>query len=465
MAEADSTESKVIYVDVERLLFDLDNPRFPALSDQRDALHAFCDDNHAKKTVLLAESIAEMGLNPAELLIVTRGERKGQYVALEGNRRLAAMKLLSLPSRLPDSPLSKPFQARIRKSAQITDQELLRRIPCRLLPSREEANVWIALKHTGENDGVGVVQWNGEESARFRGGEAGLQLLDYVRAHGELSAEAQEGMKRFPVTNFDRLLGDPAFREALGISIERGTVLITHPVDEVLRALTKIIEDLSRRDVTVTMIKLKQDRADYLETIRDHLPSSAQLDSPIDLAGSKRQSQAERRTDPTHSPSAKVKNKPLTRDRKTVIPKSCVIPIYIAKINDVFKELRTLDADSFPNAASSLLRILIDTTTVEYVEKMRLDVPSNGRGQVELKPRISAVLDDYKNRSGQREICTVAKNTLLQTQGAIYIEQLNFQIHGRYSHPMADQLRLGWDMIEGWVKGVWTTLDAMASEP
>ncbi|WP_157205681.1 ParB N-terminal domain-containing protein, partial [Methylomonas koyamae] len=236
MSEPEVVESKVVYVDVEKLQFDLQNPRFAMLSDQRDALHAFCDDSHAKKIVNLAVSISEMGLNPSELLIVIRSERKGRYIALEGNRRLAAMKLLSLPARLSETPLSKPFQTRIRKAAQIADKDTLHRIPCRLLPSREEANQWISLKHTGENEGTGVVQWNGEERARFRGAEAGLQLLDYVREHAKLTSEAQEGLKHFPVTNLDRLLGDPDFRNALGIAIEQGKVLMTHPADEVCKA-------------------------------------------------------------------------------------------------------------------------------------------------------------------------------------------------------------------------------------
>lgn len=111
----EETSPKVVQVDVEKLHFDLQNPRFIDLSDQRDALHAFCSDRHARKTVLLAENIAEVGLNPSELLIVIRGERRGHYTVLEGNRRLAAMKLLSVPARLGDSPLSKPFQARMRK--------------------------------------------------------------------------------------------------------------------------------------------------------------------------------------------------------------------------------------------------------------------------------------------------------------------------------------------------------------
>lgn len=454
--------SKVVYVDVEKLQFDLRNPRFPALNDQRDALHAFCDDDHAKKTVLLAEDIAEKGLNPSELLIVTRGSRRGQYNVLEGNRRLAAMKLLAIPARLADSPLSKPFQARLRKATQLIDQTLLRKVPCRLLANREEANVWIALKHTGENEGVGVVSWNGTEASRFRGDEAALRLLDYVKAHADLSELAKKGLKRFPVTNLDRLLGDPDVRRALGLTLDRGVLALTHPAEQVIRGLTRVIEDISKRNVTVTAIKLKQDRADYINSIAESLPTGPALDTPIDLSGTPQTPPANQSSALAATPSPKIRNTVSTRARRSIIAKSSVIPISLPKVVEIFNELRTLDADTYPNAASALLRAFVDITTLEYFEKFKLS--ANGQSsQVELKPRISAVLDDYKSRSGSREACNTARSSLLQTTGVIYVDSLNLNLHGRYAHPIPDHLRLGWDMIEPWMRGLWITLEGLAS--
>lgn len=465
MAEDSEIESKVVSVDVEKLQFDLRNPRFAALKDQRDAIHAFCADRHARKTVLLAENIAEVGLNPSELMIVIAGERRGHYIVLEGNRRLAAMKLLSVPARLGDSPLSKPFQARLRKAAQEANSDGRKRVNCLLMPTREEANAWIALKHTGENEGVGVVGWDGEETARFRGSDPGYKLLDFVRSHAQLSAAALEGLKRFPVTNLDRLLGDPDFRKGLGISIEQGVLLMMHPADEVLVALTKVVEDLSKREITVNSIKLKQDRAEYLEQIRDHLPTSKPLNSPIDLVTGTAQdmSGAGQRQDPVKPPQKK-RNNPSTLDRKTLIAKTCVIPIYLPKVNDVFKELRELNVDSFPNGASALLRTLIDTTTLEYCEKFKLTVHRNAVGQMELKPRVEATIKDFASRTGEKEIAATARNTLLQQSGAIYLDSLHLSLHGRLAHPLPDNLRLGWNMIEPLIKGVWEGLGELSSE-
>ena len=38
-------------------------------------------------------------------------------------------------------------------------ESLLKAIPCAVFSTREETHHWIKLKHTGENEGAGVVTW------------------------------------------------------------------------------------------------------------------------------------------------------------------------------------------------------------------------------------------------------------------------------------------------------------------
>lgn len=458
-----TVSSKLISAGVESLCFDLENPRFPGLTDQRAALHAFCSGLYAKKTVLLAESIAEAGLNPSELLIVIPTERPRKYTVLEGNRRLAALKLLSNPARIAETPYSAAFKSRLRKAASYFKDLDAAKPSCRLMPTREIANYWISLKHTGENEGVGVVKWEGEEAARFRGSSPTLKLLDYVRNNAKLTAEAIEGMSRFPVTNLERLLADPAARKAIAIEIQGGDVYVTHALDEVLKGLTKIIEDIARGKITVTDIKLKKHRSDYIEKIRSHLPSGVALSSPISLddagmgstdSGVGNQAASKR--------GAQSRRLPPTRERKTVVPRGCTIEIMLPKVNEVYNELQRLKVNDFPNAASALLRIFIDTTTLEYVNKFHLQVSTNQQGQSEIKGRIEAAIQDFATRSGETELAKTAKNALLQPHGAIRIELLHMQVHGRFEHPIPDNLRLGWDMIEGWMKGMRIELKGLA---
>lgn len=452
----DPKNSSVVSVSVESLLFDLENPRFPDLTDQRSALHAFCGPRHAKKTVVLAESIAEMGLNPSELLIVIRAEAGKKFIVVEGNRRLAALKLLTNPARIKDSPLSAPFKARLKKAAEMYVELPTAKPICRVIPTRETANYWISLKHTGENDGIGVVAWDGEEKARFRGASPTLKLLDYVRDNSVLSEEAQEGLSKFPVTNLERLLGDPSVRGAIGIEISGNDVYLTHKAADVLKALTKIVEDIASSGITVTDIKLKSHRSDYVKSIRSYLPKDGPLPEPLSLE------EVEASPHTAKGKAAKkqeaVKRVPPRRERASVIPKKLVIEIALPKVNEVYVELQRLNVKDFPTAASALLRIFIDTTTLEYVNKFNLDVPTNNSGQKELRPRIEKAITDFASRAGEPEVSKAAKNAVLQPHGPIYIEQLHMLLHGRHEHPSPDNLRLGWDAIQPWMQGMWSLL-------
>ena len=89
-----------IEVCIDDLLLDLDNPRFDGLSNQKDALEKIVV-SQGKKLVNLADDIVAEGLSPAHrMLVMESKEHKRKYVVLDGNRRLAALKILSNPSSL-----------------------------------------------------------------------------------------------------------------------------------------------------------------------------------------------------------------------------------------------------------------------------------------------------------------------------------------------------------------------------
>ncbi|WP_423855878.1 ParB/Srx family N-terminal domain-containing protein [Acidithiobacillus sulfuriphilus] len=195
-------------LDLENLLFDLDNPRFNGLSDQRAALQEIVS-NQGDKLWKLAQDIAQQGLNPTERVSVITNEKSDKHIVVEGNRRLAASKLLCNPARLDDMDIATSLKVKIKKLALNFDSTLVDPMPCVLFDSREEANHWIELRHTGENDGAGIVPWDGQATARFRGNNSSFQVLEFVRAKGALATNVDAQMENFPITNLDRLLGDP----------------------------------------------------------------------------------------------------------------------------------------------------------------------------------------------------------------------------------------------------------------
>ncbi len=85
---------------IEHLVLDNDNPRITHAAGQQEALQKVVKDQNTK-LVRLAESIVEHGLSPIERLMVMEISAKPKrYIALEGNRRVTVLKLLTNPAAM-----------------------------------------------------------------------------------------------------------------------------------------------------------------------------------------------------------------------------------------------------------------------------------------------------------------------------------------------------------------------------
>src|ERR1700721_1410900 len=80
-------------VDVKQLLFDPHNPRLPELlGKSQKEIFRFLVDEIGIDDVL--QSIAASGVIQGDPIIARQAESEGQFYIIEGNRRLAALKLL-----------------------------------------------------------------------------------------------------------------------------------------------------------------------------------------------------------------------------------------------------------------------------------------------------------------------------------------------------------------------------------
>ena len=86
--------------------------------------------------------------------------------------------------------------------------------PCVVFPNADEANKWIRLKHTGENDGIGTVTWDAQQKARFEKKVRGkttyaLQVIDFLKKDGGFDTELRSKLSQIPSSSLQRLLSDP----------------------------------------------------------------------------------------------------------------------------------------------------------------------------------------------------------------------------------------------------------------
>jgi hypothetical protein len=257
---------------VASLLLDQTNPRFrDGAESQRAAINALLTDN-AVKLLNLAEDIArEDAANPTELPVLV--EENDELIVIEGNRRIAALKLL----RKPDLAYDPEHEKKLRSIAQAGKgpDEVI----CYLAASRDAAKHWLDLRHTGENAGIGVVQWEAWQSNNFRrrrGTQADRATLFCVAVMEDFPDEPEliadiETVRRERLTTLGRLVGDPDVRREFGFDFIGDRVTFHFDREHLLQGFLRIFGDLAG-EVGVSQIKSKEQRQTYIKNSAQDLP-------------------------------------------------------------------------------------------------------------------------------------------------------------------------------------------------
>jgi hypothetical protein len=150
------TNNKSIqYEEVDNLLFDPDNPRFPTTlngENEPEVLDWMLKD---ATIVELMGSIGEKGYFPGEPLLIVPSSKTGKYFVVEGNRRLCAVKLLLKPNLAPTK----------KKSVQIASTEAKHypnELPVLVYKDREEILDYLGYRHI-----TGIKEWDALAKARY----------------------------------------------------------------------------------------------------------------------------------------------------------------------------------------------------------------------------------------------------------------------------------------------------------
>jgi hypothetical protein len=437
---------------------DLQNPRHDLAADQREAIHQMVVDQ-GEKLLKLAEHIVTHGLNPTELLIVipdptdTSAGASEVFVVLEGNRRVTALKLLEHPDLLSASvtpAVRKKYGALSKEYAKAP----ITSMPCAIFADRDSASRWIQLRHTGENQGVGVVSWGAKEQERFRAGlgthSAPLKVIDFMRERGGLSPSVRAKLKNVSITNLERLLNDPDVRQALGVEIRQGMVTAVLPEKEVTKGLRKVLTDLATEAINVNTIRTKTDRKTYLSGLAStERPDTSKFVSPWSIeAGT---------AGPVGKPVASkpgTRSTPLAISRKVLIPRSPAIAISDVRVNAIYHELGKLKVEDFPNAAAIMLRVFFELSVDHYIDAKGLAGTVTQRDT--LSKKVSKVADDLEaNGALTKHQLKPVRTALSHPDDLFSIDTLHAFVHNRTYQPMEKELKTVWDRMRPFMEALW----------
>jgi len=441
---------EIVRIAISNLLIDTNNPRLEEIqSNQQRALCAIAAQQKSK-LVVLAQDIVKHGIDPSNLpVVVPPLEDSEQYIVLEGNRRIAALKILENPNLIVGS-VDNSLTERFRKLSEKYLHSPINHVSCVVVDAKAKANHWIYLRHTGENKGAGIVRWGGAETARFRQRsgkkETHLQVLDFLQNRGEISTDDR---KKVPVTSLKRLLSNPYVRTKLGIDFRAGDIVTRFDGNEVAKGLRRVVKDLSDGVVRTKDIYTRQNRIDYIDRI---LPGDLpDISKPV---GNFRALSAGLPPSSAIIKQLKPKGRPPGKQRPNLIPRGFALSIGQDRINEIYHELRQLHVEKFPNAVSVLFRVFLELSLDFYIDKHQLRTTQKDR----LNKKLLDVANDLKDKGklDDQQFKVVQRAAQADHFLASTVTTMHQYVHNRYFFPAPSDLRAAWDSLQPFTQAMWS---------
>ncbi|MGH8361712.1 MAG: hypothetical protein ACRESF_29905, partial [Pseudomonas sp.] len=271
-------------ISLDQIKLDQENVRFgnDVAQNQREAIKLMLSNpEEAKKILRLAEHIVENGLDPTELQLVTPDE-DGNFIVLEGNRRLTALKLLQRPDLCPADRGYKGF---LKAHHNLTDG-VPESLQCSVVRTRADGDVWIELKHTGENRGAGRVGWDSdirdERRARQTGIESiGRQIRNLIVDNQHIfTNKAALDVFEIDVTTLTRIFSSTLGQNTFRLKVENKTLTPQLPLDQIAPALEFMLDMFVSHGYNVNDVRKYENQVVTL----GHIPPEILPDSLAEAA-------------------------------------------------------------------------------------------------------------------------------------------------------------------------------------
>lgn len=444
---------ETVSIPLSDLLLDTGNARLGEEQQSQQAVYLALAKQQGRRLLTLAEDIVNSGTDPTALpAVVATGDQYQQYRIIEGNRRILALKALDTPT-IVSGALNSGDQKRLAELAGRYAENPTDEVACVLFESEEEAYHWVELRHTGANDGAGLVEWDANEQDRFRTRHgqrrtrtAAGQILDFIeRIDGPPSSKTKI------LTTLQRLINTRYVRDALGIDRAGDQLLSHYPLGEVRKGLERIVGDLRNETIKVKDVYDIEDRQSYIDGLpKGDLPDpKRRLEAPValmDLADGYMRP-------PKEKTRRRTRAKP---PRTSVVPRDCKISPGPPRINAIFNELLNLNADSYPNACAVLLRVFVEVSVDHEIDKHSL-MSESERSKQPLSKRLKALANHMHTAGRINDQLKKAVIKIADSQHTIAASTTTFNqyVHNRYVHPKPSEVRTAWDELQPFLEQVW----------
>jgi len=416
------------YLSLDSLLINRANDRHGELENETASI-AWLFNQHESHMCNLAKDIVGKGEVFEPPLVFPEGDKA---IVFDGNRRVTCLKLLHNPRRAPTMELQEFFkEQRMRWPGEFPE-----RIQCQVETDRDRIDDILFRRHTGAQSGVGQTTWDDRMKTNFieRTGRGGaFNVADEIEKR--LSAAGKLPAKKIPRSTLNRLLSAEAFRNRVGITVNKGKLEFTHQEPVVLAALERIADDLALKKVVLGDIWDVDGKRSYL----DQLETERILPSALHALPKSKNDYSESKKAP-HLPPA-----PKPRRRTTLIPDLTYTIIWAGRLQRhraIWEELQfRLHLSEHPNAISVLFRVLLELSIENYIERTHVASVHENDKVARKALRVAEDLHQ-KGKMDQKYLGVFQK--LQQLDPLVSMDTLNRYVHSPNFAPSPEQVTALW---------------------
>lgn len=438
--------SKYLDIPINRLVLDQSNPRLRVELPQDELLAMFAA---SPKTRTLAKHIVKYGMNPLEAVAVLPIENTRKYTVREGNRRVAALKLLNDPSLAGSDSGEKFFKGLVKGEDAIVPGEALAAV----LDSDTDARRWIRLKHVADQNGVGTLFWEPWQKANFDDGTGNVGK--YKHAREVVNAALEKGWigesdhAKLNLSTLSRVFDDEKARTELGFIADGSGLATKWPVRDQEKVLKRVIADTSRGGKeTSRTLRTTDNLVSYAQKVVKSLKLKISSAGPSHRVGSSAA------LSKASAPKSRVKKIPDELTRKIIVPSNFKISIDGPRAAEICDELRGLSVIASPNAVALLFRIFLEFSVERYAELHKIEKKEKDRLRDMLKKCSEHLL--AKGKIKKAELTAVNKG-LSDSNHFLSVTQLNMYVHNKHIHPNQRELNSAWNGSDALIRALWET--------
>ena len=434
---------------VASLFLDQRNPRLGGETSNRTQQEIIQYLFDYDKVLEVVRSIVARGYFENEPLLAVY--ERGNYVVIEGNRRLAALKALGEPEILTDK-----WGKQVERIAREANFGRIISVPVVVAPSRRETDRIIAGRHVG----TPVLPWQAENRASFilskleegydkdqLKEELGFTnqdihearqtkiIAETVRAINlppEIRAKVNDPRAKL-FSTLERVFDSQVGQEFLKVKpdTEHGFRGVTTK-KEFVRALTNLVADVALGHETSRSLNTKENIRYYFERR-----------NPKAVAVKKRGKFVPEDIITGKSTSSTTLQQPKTKKTRqmshTVLPKDFKILFGNDRLIDIRKELVKLKRNEFPNAGAVLLRVFLELSIKDYLERtgeleqLKKDLRSKNKLHISgvplIKQLVGKIVDIAKNQLNSQDAVKVEKALRPDPAAPFSINDLHAFVH------------------------------------